>query len=127
MSIKVNEKMLPSWFVQFRNPSKILVRNIYIIITVFKNHFCSYNFYLFRNSVKGSFSPLLPYLKDRPKIPLGNERRLTGNIGFTHDISKRYRNRIHEDVDKTPNSYVNFVLKGIFTLFWGSQLYEEGN
>lgn len=51
----------------------------------FLYHFCSYNFYLFRNLVTGSVSLFLPYLKDRPQIQFGNERGgLAGNIGFIH-------------------------------------------
>lgn len=51
----------------------------------FLYHFCSYNFYLFRNLVTGSVSLFLPYLKDRQKIQSGNERGgLVGNIGFIH-------------------------------------------
>lgn len=48
-------------------------------------HFCSFNFYLFRNLVTDSVSLLLLYTKDRPKIQAGNERGgLAGSIGSIH-------------------------------------------
>lgn len=48
----------------------------------FLYHFCSYDFYLFRNLVTGSVSLILPYLKDRPKTQFGNEKgELAGDVG----------------------------------------------